>query len=68
MFGCAGPDLTVLMPRDEFLPMLAGMRQTQEEGGRSYWHVELFGDSRRLELGQSLLNGRVDVTKFIVTS
>ena len=68
VFGCAGADLTVLIPRDEFLPRLAGMRQTQEDGGRSYWHVELFGDSHRLELGQSLLNGRVDVTHFIVAS
>lgn len=68
VFGCGGADLTVLIPSGEFLPRLAGMRQTQEDGGRSYWHVELFGDSHRLELGQSLLNSRIDVTQFIVAS
>jgi hypothetical protein len=68
VFGCAGADLTVVIPSGDFVPTLAGMRQTQEDGGRSYWHVELFGDSHRLELAQSLLNSRIDVTKFIVSS
>jgi hypothetical protein len=68
VFGCAGADLTVVIPSDEFLPRLAGMRQTQEDGGRSYWHVELFGDSKRLELGQSLFNSRIDVTQFVMAS
>jgi hypothetical protein len=44
------------------------MRQTQEDGGRSYWHVELFGDSQRLELGQSIFNSRIDVTQFVMAS
>ena len=51
---------------NEFLPRLAGMRQTQEDGGRSYWHVELFGDRQRLELGQSLANTRIAVAQFLV--
>lgn len=68
VFGCGGADLTVLIPSEELLPRLAGMRQTQEDGGRSYWHVELFGDSGHLELGQSLLNIRIDVTQSIVAS
>ena len=55
-----------MMPSEEFLPRVASMRQTQEDGGRSYWHVELFGDSQRMELGLSLLNMRADVTQFIV--
>ena len=66
VFGCGGADLTVQIPSKEFLPRLAGMRQTQEDGGRSYWHVELFGDSDHLELGQSLSNNRINVTEFIV--
>jgi hypothetical protein len=39
VFGCGGTDLTVLIPSEEFLPPLTGMRHTQEDGGRSYWHV-----------------------------
>jgi hypothetical protein len=43
------------------------MRQTiDEEDGRSYWHVELFGDREHLELGQSLLNKRADVSALIL--
>ena len=68
VLGCGGAELTVVIPGDEFLPRLAGMRQTQEDGGRSYWHVELFGGSDRLELEQSLLNTRIDVTQYIVSS
>ena len=68
VLGCGGAELTVVIPGDEFLPRLAGMRQTQEDGGRSYWHVELFGGSDRLELDQSLLNTRIDVTQYIVSS
>ena len=66
VFGCGGANLTLMMPSEEFLPRVASMRQTQEDGGRSYWHVELFGDSQRMELGLSLLNMRADVTQFIV--
>jgi hypothetical protein len=64
--GCGGPELTVLIPAEVFLPALAEMRQTQEEEGRSYWHVECFGDASHLELGQPLLSGRTDVTRFIL--
>lgn len=49
--GCGGAGLTVLIPSKEFLQRVAGMRRTQEDGGRSYCHVELFGDSHHLELG-----------------
>jgi hypothetical protein len=64
--GCGTPELTVLIPSERFLPALAGMRQTIEPGGRGYWHVELFGDAARLELGQSLLNARLDITEFLI--
>ncbi len=67
-FGCGGAELTVLIPAAIFLPKLAAMRQTQTEAGRSYWHVDLFGDSEHLELGQPLLNRRDNVTKFILPS
>ena len=39
VLGCGGAELTVVIPSDEFLRTLYGMRQTQEDGGRSYWHV-----------------------------
>lgn len=65
-FGCGSPELTALLPSERLLSALGGMRQTIEEGGRSYWHVELFGDIEHLEMGQSLLNSRIDVSEFIV--
>ena len=66
VFGCGGSDLTVLIPSEEFLPRLSGMRKTEEGGGRGYWHAELFGNADRLELGLSVTDGRLDVTKHIV--
>lgn len=66
VFGCGGADVTVAIPSKDFLPKLAGIRQTQEKRGRSHWHVELFGDINHLELEQALGNTRVDVTQFIV--
>jgi hypothetical protein len=68
VFGCGGADLIVLIPSTEFLPTLGGMRQTHEGGGRSYWHVDLFGDRDRIELGQSLWKSRIDVTQFVMGS
>jgi hypothetical protein len=65
ILGCGDADLTVVIPADVFLPALAGMRQTHD-GDRSYWHVECFGDASRLELGQSLVGGRSDVTRFVL--
>ena len=68
VLGCGGAELTVVISGDEFLPKLAGMRQTQEDGGRRHWHVELFGGLDLLALDQPLLNTRVDVTQYIVLS
>ena len=66
VLGCGSAELTVVIPGDEFLPQLAGMQKTEEDRGRSYWHVELFGNRTHLELGQSLLNTRIAVTQLLV--
>lgn len=68
VLGCGSPLLTLVIPSSEFLPSLAGMRQTEEEGGRSYWHVELFGSSGRMDLGQSLWNSRTNVSRYLLSS
>jgi hypothetical protein len=66
--GCGGPELTVMIPGDRFLPTLRSMRQTEEDDGHSYWHVECFGDAKHLELGQPSQNGRIDVTSLLLTA
>jgi hypothetical protein len=65
--GCGGPDLIVLIPAEKFVPALDGMRQTETEGGRTYWHVELFGKREQLELVQSLRNQRINVTEYVLS-
>lgn len=66
-FGCGSSELIAMIPSDHFLPSLSGMLQTEVDTGRTYWHVELFGDASHLELSQPLLETRLDVTSFALT-
>lgn len=67
-FGCGSPQKLVLMPLNKFAPLLGGMNQTHLEGGRSYWHVQIYDEGGRLILQRKKGEGRPDITEYLIAT
>ena len=65
-FGCGSPQKLVLMPLDKFAPLLGGMNQTHPEGGRYYWHVQIYDEGGRLILHRKKGEDWPDITKYVI--
>lgn len=63
-FGCGSEDTVVLMPFDDFAPILPNLNQTHRDDGTSYWHVHIFGEDGRLLLQQKGGRESVEVTSW----
>ena len=64
-FGCGDKNRIILLPADEFLPLLANMNITQKED-RFYWHVQISRNNDKLLLHLKKGNKNINVTKYIL--
>jgi hypothetical protein len=65
-FGCGSADTVVMLPFQNFLPLLDGMHQTTTKDGRSYWHVKIYRDDGRFVLHRASGYDRVDLTASVL--
>lgn len=65
-FGCGSPQKVVLIPLKDFSAWLDGMNQTVLEGGRFYWHVQIFDEDGKLTLHRKKGEEWPDLTKYLL--
>lgn len=64
--GCGSPDSVLLIPIEEFAPLLSETDRTFHGDGTFYWHVDLRREQGRLILVRRQGSQRVDLSRYLI--
>lgn len=64
--GCGSEDAILLVPWDQFAPLLPKLNQTHKEDGSSWWHVRIHKHGDRYVLQTRADAKKVDLTDFLL--
>lgn len=66
-FACGSDKKVLLIPFEDFSPLLDGMNTTEREGTFA-WHVKIYLDGDQLILHPRRGEERIDLTKYLITN